>query len=543
MKKTICLILSVILICLLFASCTGIKRDDEETIPDGLYFSLSSLPNIGEYKPLGKAKYYYKDGAKNCFEPGDGYGTIVPYIVSKKMFTSQYSFDGEADNRSEVEIYGLATAEGKIITSGIYYGCCSFEFRSGKRFYMLKKRADENRADEYSEGYDFISEDGKICFGTEVIDAMEMVFPSEMPNDCIAIPEVDGLKLYNDKGELVINLTEIFGADCYLRVHYADVDKYIIAASAEIDETWVTKYYCIDKKGTLLYELDWSDYSIEYCDGGRFILEKYDEKGLLCDLFGEMIELPGEYCSIEFDKRTHNYTGKNLKDDCIDVFNSQGELQNRIDYEGSIYSVSSRILLGAGQDSIISYESSDNFIYNWVNLESGEKYIIEEKDVETLDFMEKDGHDYVIAVCPKECSIYDSEGTFIRSIKRSAYDNGSIDDGYLMYIGDDGMLNAINLLSGKNTKLETNTGNISARTNLFAKRGDNIELSSYDDSGSSIFVYYSLSQGRAITPVLTDATAVFSSAGLYIQSSTEAGFDLINGNGEVIISIQNNNMI
>lgn len=109
-------------------------------------FSLKTLPEIGAFVSDEKKAYFFDDGPHDNFEARDDYGEIVPYCVSEKYFAADWSYTDEEtgevhtghtmeDEAGYHERYGFATADGRIITSDIYYDVFRYEAASGEVLY------------------------------------------------------------------------------------------------------------------------------------------------------------------------------------------------------------------------------------------------------------------------------------------------------------------------------------------------------------------------------------------------------------------------
>ena len=132
-KKTLSLLLLALIALSLSVSCDGTNPDPQA--PTAPVFSLSELPDIGEYSPKGSPTYF--DTALTEFVPDDGYGTLVPYLGDRY----EYYFDEETAAIRGLNgvctitpIYGLCTADGRIVTAPIYK---SIEYRDG--YYLLER--------------------------------------------------------------------------------------------------------------------------------------------------------------------------------------------------------------------------------------------------------------------------------------------------------------------------------------------------------------------------------------------------------------------
>ena len=133
MRKIFSLLLAVAVFLTVFAACDN--SDENPTKKPTREFTLAELPDIGEYKPKGSPTYF--DAALTEFVPDDGYGTLAPYLGDR----SEYYLDEEtAASRGFMgtyfvtPIYGLCTADGRIVTAPIYK---SVEYRDG--YYLLER--------------------------------------------------------------------------------------------------------------------------------------------------------------------------------------------------------------------------------------------------------------------------------------------------------------------------------------------------------------------------------------------------------------------
>ena len=117
--------------------------------PEPAFFSLKTLPDIGAFVSDEKKAYFFPDGAHDSFEAREDYGEIVPYVaVAEKYFGGDWDFDDEGLNFDELDTelaarsesgfyvrFGFATADGKIITDGLFEDMFRFEDASGAVIY------------------------------------------------------------------------------------------------------------------------------------------------------------------------------------------------------------------------------------------------------------------------------------------------------------------------------------------------------------------------------------------------------------------------
>ena len=113
-------------------------------------FHLDELPDIGEYASDEKVQYFFEDGPRDTFEPRTDYGRVIPYIARAKYYTTPkfYSYVDEETGEtvtyenewSESMIfsdYGLMTADGRIITKGLWNSVTVQTFPDGSGYIML----------------------------------------------------------------------------------------------------------------------------------------------------------------------------------------------------------------------------------------------------------------------------------------------------------------------------------------------------------------------------------------------------------------------
>lgn len=133
MQKIFSLLLAVTVFLTVFAACDN--SDENPTKTPTQEFTLAELPDIGEYKPKGSPTYF--DTALTEFVPDDGYGTLAPYLGDMYEYYLDGGISGSSrakDPYTVIPIYGLCTADGRIVTAPIYK---SVEYRDG--YYLLER--------------------------------------------------------------------------------------------------------------------------------------------------------------------------------------------------------------------------------------------------------------------------------------------------------------------------------------------------------------------------------------------------------------------
>ena len=160
MKRFLGILLSITLLFTLFGcgktppaepdATTAAPTESEPTTapePEKAVFSLRTLPEIGTFVSDEKKACFFDDGAHDDFEPRDDYGKIVPYCAStEEYYPTDWSYTDEETGEvfqgstpegegGYFERYGFATADGKIITGGIYADVYRYEDSRGDVMY------------------------------------------------------------------------------------------------------------------------------------------------------------------------------------------------------------------------------------------------------------------------------------------------------------------------------------------------------------------------------------------------------------------------
>ena len=168
MKRVVCLLLCLLMACSLLA-CGKTDRPEEpatteppSTEPvteptaapvsaapaEPAVFSLKTLPEIGAFVSDEKKAYFFDDGPHKTFEARDDYGEIVPYYAeAEKYYPTDWSYEdpdtGEVysgstpeDEAGYFERFGFCTADGRIITTGLFENMFRYESASGEVLYV-----------------------------------------------------------------------------------------------------------------------------------------------------------------------------------------------------------------------------------------------------------------------------------------------------------------------------------------------------------------------------------------------------------------------
>ncbi len=277
---------------------------DEDT------FSLSYLPDIGDYQPEAAPRRWYADYVGELI-PSDEYGELIPYLGYEKKYVYEAY---EEINVDYEQFYGLCTADGVIVTDPAYISITEGE----KGFYLLQSKR--------------IYEDGRFYhkFYVAAKDGSSFVELDDCANVCYyvgngiycsreAYESVDGLQFFNRDGTLLweIDYTDIndipdlegsaddvvimreekaglsYFVDGYMRctsaffkeISFATNDRYIVR------DFYSEKYGIIDLDGEYILPSEY-DY-IDYCEG-RYLLYKENEISITDEDFSVISTLEGK---------------------------------------------------------------------------------------------------------------------------------------------------------------------------------------------------------------------------------------------------------
>ncbi len=161
MKRTAAVFLAVSLF--LLAACRS-GPSGPAAPGDTPAFSLSSLPEIGDFVPdTAPAKSFFPEGSADRFTPRADYGRLVPYIAEAAYLRSPryYTYTDPDTGTTEkweqpqrVEQYqvtwGLAAADGRAVTKGIFSSVQAYEYEDGRGVYLLYTLPEDTAA--YAEG-------------------------------------------------------------------------------------------------------------------------------------------------------------------------------------------------------------------------------------------------------------------------------------------------------------------------------------------------------------------------------------------------------
>ena len=317
MKRKILIAVSILLSVLMLCSCALLPSGNENEDENKLAFHLNRLPDIGAYESRDKVSYFSENGAQSSFTPRSDYGELVPYIYSNRRFNIRTDGNEEEIFGYRQKSYGFATADGKIITGGIYGGITTESLGDGRMVYIataLRTNEGTETPEELFWGpepsCDIIASDGSWmikcsnCFYTI----------SDSGYICTADENGNGL-VYDFSGNLVFDAMQLLGQEILIDLYYADMGKCVVSmykttAFWDYDEVqkFVPYTVCIGADGEILYDLDFSGWEIENYVDGRFIIRNNEtDKYALCDLFGE--RLVTKLDRLQYDRATNSFIG------------------------------------------------------------------------------------------------------------------------------------------------------------------------------------------------------------------------------------------
>ncbi|MGN1118073.1 MAG: hypothetical protein ACI4RU_05625, partial [Acutalibacteraceae bacterium] len=157
MKRMISALLAVVLICLITVSCGKESKEATAQLTEGPYFMLNQLPDIEPYASDEVKNYFFGTGAVREFETGESYGKLIPYYSSRTDYAYDYV------DMTQVVLSGLATADGRIVTDGIYVSVERLMSSSSDTLLLCEKLS----TDKDTIRFDIISEDGSLLIASE----------------------------------------------------------------------------------------------------------------------------------------------------------------------------------------------------------------------------------------------------------------------------------------------------------------------------------------------------------------------------------------
>ena len=216
-----------------------VKVTTEDQTP---VFSLPDLPDIGEFAPdNAPQKSFFPDGPADSFTPRDDYGVLVPY-VAEALWLHSPKYDtwtdpdtgeihteerGITENRLEPH-WGLATADGRVVTGGLFEKFDAYEYQDGRILYCLRPCEEHTEYEEGEVSYRAILTDGEGRWALErtVWGGVECLFDFGLPVFLTKDVENGTALFYDLDGKLVADFSRFARVrDGYLdfpNVVYAD---------------------------------------------------------------------------------------------------------------------------------------------------------------------------------------------------------------------------------------------------------------------------------------------------------------------------------
>ena len=294
MRKYVALFLTILFILLTLPSCanpfpstepvtqTAAQPTQPVSAPqDGSpYFQLSALPKIGSYYDNTVYKRMTDDFV-DTFQPGDGYGTLLPYIGDYRLYKAEEDDpEGEWSFDEEYPRYGLMTVDGVVVTDTV------FEYIYAKEgLYFLRKTYEvSGRARSYEAvipiSGKWIVEVNSADPDSLYLDAsekMQRIFVCNYEKKTVDVYDYNGKKLFSRAGADEFNTC--WNAGCFTVSENRDDQTFTTLLDKNGDELTTIQgyiYSCQDCSNYLIGELvEWVRDGDEYTsDFLRGILKK-----------------------------------------------------------------------------------------------------------------------------------------------------------------------------------------------------------------------------------------------------------------------------
>lgn len=509
-----------ILLCLAFCACsvsdiTGHFNRSETQKAEG----------NGEIK-----KYFYNTGALSVFRPDENYISVVPYLCGSQFVVSE---NGEFVSEP---VYGFATADGKIITDGAYRDIYTETSTDGRMFYVCEMLTD----DKSGRHFQLVPSSGAgiIEFSIPEGSRNKVVNFDSIPCECIAVPDRDsGITLYDFNAKPIVNLTKVFGADCFFRVFYCDGEKIIFNVSEDAESEAIgDNYFCINKKGKLLYTLDFGGDAIQSFQGGYFIIG--DKKGnkRLSDVLGNIITPKKKsYTDIVYDRLNKNFWCCNQKKKTLEKTDSSGKVvfsKSIKSFKNPVWSLLTSPLVS----SILVREQDNAGKFLWFNVKDGKKIKL---DINYLDYfgdVSDEKYDYIAAYYDNAADLYDSSGTFIKTVENIENYYG-IYNGKIAYRDTDGRLCIKGLRAPFDLKIPLDKERADkAWISDFSE--DIIVFSYYEEEGRTPkYTVYNLNSQQMLDESIKEYRSFETKNGRCYSGILDGKYVLKNTDGKALISI------
>ena len=330
MKKILCIILSA----LTLIAAAGCQKAPEASPTDPAapvenagtpVFQLDELPEIGGFADEQQVRYFFEDGPHDTFEPREDYGGVIPYIAGYRTYSTPefYTYTDEETGETITEEspwvdssnytkYGLMTADGRIITSGIWDLANGYGGKNGFGFIELSSFF--NDPEEYGDQNfnTLVSADGKWMITDNDIESVMMLSDDpayfyvehtdrfdiydESFNRCVSVPVVQ--KDEEKDGYTTTYITEADEKSFYVRY-----DEVYYNLFTEVDNS---KYTCI--------QMDWTGKELWrfeaphdfYLYGDHICIYGDENEVYLYDKNGDPLDSTG-YSDVYFNKKDRLY--------------------------------------------------------------------------------------------------------------------------------------------------------------------------------------------------------------------------------------------
>lgn len=582
MKKGICVILSLVL--LLGISGCGVEpaTPEQTSAPEEkeLAFSLSSLPEIGDFVSDEKAEYFFSDGAQHTFTPRQDYGKILPYFADVTYYRSPKKQTYVDENGETVEYisdfdyseyyyrYGLMTRDGKIITDGIWTGFFISEFGDGRGYLTMNET---NRISyESNGGADVIALDGTWRLHFDNFKGTMNLSPFGLPYFLATGDKKSAV--YTLEGEAVLDLGDYlyyYSDDYYIapEIIFANEDLLLLRGQAmanwDKDKAFNNPYSAgiytaMDWDGNILYMLQFDNAELSYLCGEILMLS--DNSG---DFF-KLVTLSGEpihgyrYTFVTYDAKEGMILAKGkLGTENIEYYDTEG---NPVQPEEVRWNTYSRKFVGSnwlytGENGSFIFNNGDKRAFDLFGRPL--QFPVREEEIRLLKIIDDyQNHRSSFYVYSKtgESFLCDADGSLLLQIAtpknaEAASGSGSPPDLGLFVRGDyaccvteDGTVCVYDLATGEERTMFLGEKNLLPNTSydpVFISR-DYLELYIYDyDTDYFQTLLFSIPEQRLLYRDVLNLTFV---DGCVLVA--ERAHSLVYGpNGELLLRLKNDGIV
>lgn len=581
MKRVLGILLSITLLLTLFgcgktpfaesdtttssAPTETVPTTETTTVPDAekAVFSLRTLPDIGAFVSDEKKAYFFDDGAHDTFEPRKDYGKIVPYCTTEKYFATDWSYTDEEtgevyqgstpeDESGYYERFGFATADGKIITNGLYDDLFCYEDETGAVLYVaFPEQAYEMCGEMY-----LIAGDGSSCVHLTENDSELRVF-DESENGSgkglllIRNYESERLRLMDFSGKVLYeyNPSSPEDNDYMVYIEYADQNSVLIRQD---DNEGVSRYFrqTYDGKEIAAFPEDLG--MMRGVHGNEVvIMGSWNDWYRLVSMDGKV--LSDDYLELEWsdyyncffgvndgEMECYDADGKKLKDRSNDSF---GALDSDYNYN-YLYDPETCSLLDTSfqpvpltvdNGQIVLVES----MYNWE--EPGDCKLLVRTDTDDLYVFSNSG-ERLAKFRDVLYDAWDSDEDGVNDEVKSGVEERNYDineEGDMIFAKKEKEIEIVDLKTG----LATSVPYASAETRHWGNAlNDHVFSLSYEKDDGSYQMFYDLYRRSDGACFLSDAVFV-EHYGDRIAAATSTHSYLLDETGNVLICLKNNKLV